>query len=126
MFRNQSWIGYAVSVLLLTIGVPIAEAQAVAGSLEQLRSLVRVGDKVTVTVFRRYPDQRPTGHLQEITHFHEEREGLTGVEDPAQGHLCVAAVLMDDLEDLAPTCHSRREGPCSARFAQVRESVAAW
>lgn len=49
MFHNQSCAGCAVSFLLLTVLVPIAEAQDVAGSLEQLRSLVKVGDRVTVT-----------------------------------------------------------------------------
>ena len=38
-----------VTALLLTVGVQRAEAQGEAGSLEQLRSLVKVGDKVTVT-----------------------------------------------------------------------------
>ncbi len=49
MFHNQRWIGYAVVLLLLVVGIPMTEAQDVAGSLEQLRSRVRVGDGVTVT-----------------------------------------------------------------------------
>lgn len=49
MFYNQRWIGYAVVLLLLVVSVPMTEAQGVAGSLEQLRSLAGVGDRVTVT-----------------------------------------------------------------------------
>ena len=49
MFHNQRWIGYAVVLPLLVVSVPMTEAQGAPGSLEQLRSLARVGDRVTVT-----------------------------------------------------------------------------
>jgi hypothetical protein len=49
MFDNHRSLGCTVVLLLLVFGVSMTEAQDVAGSFEQLRSLVRVGDSVTVT-----------------------------------------------------------------------------
>jgi hypothetical protein len=49
MFDNHRWLSCAAVPLLLVVGVSMTKAQDVAGSFEQLRELVRVGDKVTVT-----------------------------------------------------------------------------
>ena len=49
MLDNHKSLGCTAVLLLLVVGVAMTEAQEVAGSFEQLRSSVRVGDKVTVT-----------------------------------------------------------------------------
>jgi hypothetical protein len=49
MLDNHKSLGCTAVLLLLVVGVSMTEAQEVAGSFEQLRSLVRVGDRVTVT-----------------------------------------------------------------------------
>ena len=48
MFDSLKWLGYTTVLLVLAVDVPATEAQPVASSLEQLRTLVRVGDEVTV------------------------------------------------------------------------------
>lgn len=49
MLDNHKSLGCTAVLLLFVVGVSMTEAQEVAGSFEQLRSLVRVGDTVTVT-----------------------------------------------------------------------------
>jgi hypothetical protein len=49
MFDSQMWLSCAAVPLLLVLDASMTEAQDVASSFEQLRSLVRVGDSVTVT-----------------------------------------------------------------------------
>jgi hypothetical protein len=49
VLQNHMSVGCAAVLALLSVGVSIAEGQAVASSFEQLRSRLTVGDKVTVT-----------------------------------------------------------------------------
>jgi hypothetical protein len=49
MCHYHQSLAHAAVLPLLLLGVSIAESQDVAGSLEQLRSRVKVGDEVTVT-----------------------------------------------------------------------------
>jgi len=49
LFSNRGSLACAVVVQLLVLGVEVTEGQDVAGSFEQLRSQVSIGDDVTVT-----------------------------------------------------------------------------
>ena len=49
MFGDHHWLTCTTIVLVLAVAIPTSEAQEVAHSLDQLRQLVGVGDKVIVT-----------------------------------------------------------------------------